>query len=223
MFPVVEFFVDVLLNANMRGRGGFFPVDLMHVIERFAELPKLHTVSLMIVPTFRSMFRSNMPISLAVSFWRIFWEETRPDLLQYIHVVGVYQLRQRVTDHSSMKGKLCDKNQFSTRSSSHCSPLTSTIPCQSLTFALPDFSILSTLGVFLIPDKRPWMSSAVVILSALTKHATAEWRAAMTDSEREGRISHSRRRLRPKAVRVLFKMPTQELHSWGPTTGHNAP
>jgi len=223
MFPAVEFFVDVLLNANMRGGGGFFPVNLMHVIEGFTEPSKLHTVSLIIVPTFRSMFRSNIPISLAVSFSRFSWEETHPDLLQYVHVVCVYQLRQQVTDHSSMKGKLCDGSQFSARSSSHCSLLTSTIPCQSLTFALPDFSILSTLGVFLIPDRRPWMSSAVVILSGLTKHATAEWRAAMTDSEREGRISHSRRRLRPKVVRVLFKIPTQELHSWGPTTGYNAP
>lgn len=157
----------------MRGGGGFLPVDLMHVIRGFTKSSNLHTVSLIIVPTFRSMFRSNIPISLVMSFWRFSWEETRPDLLQYIHVVGVYKLRQRVTDHSSMKGKLYDRSQFSARSGSHCSPLTSTIPCQSLTLALPDFSILSTLGVFLIPDRRPWMSSAVVTLSGLTKHATA--------------------------------------------------
>ena len=42
------------------------------------------------------------------------------------------------------------------------------------------------------------MSSAVVILSGLTKQATAAWRAAITDNEREGRRSHSRRRFRPK-------------------------
>lgn len=82
----------------------------------------LHTVSLIIVPTFRSMFRSNIPISLAMSFSRLSWEETRPNLLQYIHMIRVYQLCQQVTDHSSMKGKLCDGSKCSTRSGSHCSP-----------------------------------------------------------------------------------------------------
>jgi hypothetical protein len=70
MFPVVKFLVDMMLNANTRSSDGFFPVNLVHVIEGFAGFSRLHTVSLIIVPTFRSMFRSNIPISFATSFSR---------------------------------------------------------------------------------------------------------------------------------------------------------
>lgn len=35
MFPIVKFFVDVVLDANTRSGGGFLPVNLMKVIEGF--------------------------------------------------------------------------------------------------------------------------------------------------------------------------------------------
>ena len=69
MFPIVQLLVDVLLDANARSGEGFLPVDLMHVIESSATTPRLHTVSLIIVPTSRSRFRSNAMISLATSLF----------------------------------------------------------------------------------------------------------------------------------------------------------
>jgi len=50
-----------------------------------------------------------------MSFSQLHREETSPDPLQYIRMIGVYQLCQRVTDHSSVKGKLSNGNQCGAR------------------------------------------------------------------------------------------------------------
>jgi len=63
MFPIVQFLVDVLLDANTRSSDGFLPVDLTHVSEGFATPSRLLTVSLIIVPTSRSKFGSSTPIN----------------------------------------------------------------------------------------------------------------------------------------------------------------
>ena len=69
MFPIVQFLIDVLLDANTGGSNGFLPIDLTHVSEGFAAPPIPHTVSLMIVPTSRSKFGSNTLKSLGTSFF----------------------------------------------------------------------------------------------------------------------------------------------------------
>ena len=67
MFPIVQFLVDVLLDANTTNSDGFLPVDLPLVSEGVAPTSRRHTVSLMIVPTARSKFRSNTLINFGKS------------------------------------------------------------------------------------------------------------------------------------------------------------
>ena len=150
MFPIIQLLIDVVLNANTRSGDGFLPVNLIHVIEGFAAPSRPHTISLIIVPTSRSMFRSNTPISLVMLIFIFSREETGPDLLQCIHVVGVYQLCQRVTDHSSMKGKLCDRNQSSVRSGSYYGPYLHD-PLPVLDLCPPGFQHLEYPGGVLDP------------------------------------------------------------------------
>ena len=82
MFPVVQFLVDMLPDANTASGGGFLPVDLRLVREGIAPAPGWPTVSLMIVPTSRSKSRSNALINFAKSFSWSPGAKTNPDLPQ---------------------------------------------------------------------------------------------------------------------------------------------
>jgi len=68
VFSIIQFLVDVLLDANARSSDGLLPVDLTYISEGFTTPSRLHTVPLIIVPTSRSRFRSNALISLGMSF-----------------------------------------------------------------------------------------------------------------------------------------------------------
>ena len=106
MFPVVQFFVDMLLDTNTTSSDGFLPVNLSLVSKGVAPTPGRRTVSLIIVPTSRSIFESNTPISFSKSLVWLSGAKASPDLLHYLHMAGVNQLRQRVADHGSVKCKL---------------------------------------------------------------------------------------------------------------------
>ena len=69
VFSVVQFLVDMLLNANTASGEGFLPVDLLLISYGVGTNPSQLTVSLTIVPTSRSIFRSNMLINFAESLW----------------------------------------------------------------------------------------------------------------------------------------------------------
>lgn len=96
----------MLLDANTTSNNGFLPVDLSLVSEGVVFTSRPRTVSLMTVPTSRSKFRSNALINFAKLLSWFPGTKAGPDLPQDIHVVGMNELRQQVTDHGSMKGKL---------------------------------------------------------------------------------------------------------------------
>ena len=96
----------MLLDANTTSNNGFLPVDLSLVSEGVAFTSRLCTVSLMSVPTSRSKFRSNALINFAKLLSWFSGTKAGLDLPQDIHVVGMNELRQQVTDHGGMEGKL---------------------------------------------------------------------------------------------------------------------
>jgi len=67
MFPGIQLLVDMLPDANTASGDGFLPVDLSPVSEGIAPIPEQRTVSLMIVPTSRSKFRSKTLINFTKS------------------------------------------------------------------------------------------------------------------------------------------------------------
>lgn len=68
-FPVVQFLVDMLLNTNTASVYGFLPVNLLLVSLEIAPDAWYLTVSLMIVPMSRSMFKSRTLNNFAGLMW----------------------------------------------------------------------------------------------------------------------------------------------------------